>query len=136
METADQSLLFLGSIQAGFPSPAADYMQERISLDAIAIRNPSSTFFFRVEGESMTGAFIPPDALLVVDRSVKPSNGSIVVAVVDNEYTVKRLKIEGVKRQLVPESSNRKFRPIEINEFTQCEIWGVVTYILTDAKGV
>jgi DNA polymerase V len=71
-----------------------------------------------------------------VDRSVKPSNGSIVVAVVDNEYTVKRLKIEGVKRQLVPESSNRKFRPIEINEFTQCEIWGVVTYILTDAKGV
>lgn len=124
----------LGHVSCGFPSPAGDYMENRIDLNKEVIKRPSSTFFFRVTGESMTGAFIPPDALLVVDRMEKARHGSIVLAVVDQEFTVKRLLIQGTKRMLVPE--NPKYKPIHITEFSQVEIWGVVTHILTDAKTV
>ncbi len=124
----------LSYISAGFPSPASDYMEERIDLNEKLILNPSATFLFRVEGESMTGAFIPDNALLVVDKSVKPKNNSIVVAVVDGEFTVKRLVVEFSKKYLAPE--NPKYRSINITDDMQCTIWGVVTYIITDAKQV
>ncbi len=121
-------------VSAGFPSPASDYLEERIDLNEKLILNPSATFLFRVEGESMIGAFIPDNALLVVDKSVKAKNNSIVVAVVDGEFTVKRLVMEKAKRYLAPE--NPKYRSIYISDDMQCEIWGVVTYIITDAKQV
>lgn len=125
---------FISCISAGFPSPASDYMEERIDLNKELIKRPTATFFFRVEGESMTGAFIPSNALLLVDRVEKARNGSIVVAIVDGEFTVKRLAIRGTSRLLLPE--NPKYKPIVIDEFTHCEIWGVVTYVITDAKEV
>ena len=124
--------VYAGSVQAGFPSPASDYLENDINLHNALVKHPTSTFFFTVEGESMTGAHIPPKSILVVDKSIKPKNGSIVIAVVDGEFTVKRLIVQGTKRMLAPE--NPKYKPIIIDEFTQCEIWGVVTYIITDAK--
>lgn len=125
---------FISSVSAGFPSPASDYMEDRIDLNKELIKRPTATYFFQVEGESMIGAFIPSNALLLVDRVEKAQNGSIVVAVVDGEFTVKRLAIKGSHRMLLPENS--KYKPITIDEFTHCEVWGVVTYVITDAKEV
>ena len=119
-----------GFIPAGFPSPAGDYMEESIDLNRHIIEHPSATFYFRAEGESMIGAYIPPGALLIVDRALKPKNGSIVVAVVDGEFTVKRLekKVNGIR--LLPE--NPKFKPLEIMEGMRFEVWGVVKAIVID----
>ena len=119
-----------GFIPAGFPSPASDYMEEDIDLNNHIITHPSSTFYFRADGESMIGAHIPPNALLVVDRTLRAKSGSIVVAVVNGEFTVKRLEktLNGVR--LLPE--NPKFKPIIITEEMQCEIWGVVKAIIID----
>lgn len=136
METVEKGLHFLGAVPAGFPAYASDYVEERISLDEHCIRNKSATFFFRVEGESMTGAYIPPNALLVVDRSIEAKDGDIVVAKVDGELTVKRLQKNDVRFRLLPHSRSSRYKPITIGEFTQCEIWGVVTYIIIDAKAV
>jgi DNA polymerase V len=124
----------LGYVSAGFPAPAGDQEEKRIDLNEELVKRPSSTYFFRVMGESMTGAFIPPNALLVVDRMEKPRNGSIVLALVDREFTVKRLRINGPKKSLVPE--NPSYKPIEITDYTECEIWGVVVHIITDARTV
>jgi len=127
-------LQVVGAVSAGFPSPASDYAEDRIDLNKELIQRPAATYFFRAAGESMTGAFIPPDALLVVDRIEKPVNGSIVVAVVDGEFTVKRLVLRLGQRELHPE--NPKYKPIIPDEFTNCEVWGVVTYVITNAKTV
>jgi DNA polymerase V len=119
-----------GFIPAGFPSPASDYMDDPIDLNAHIIDHPSATFYFRADGESMIGAHIPPNALLVVDRTLRAKSGSIVVAVVNGEFTVKRLdKTLNVVR-LLPE--NPKFKPLVITEEMQCEIWGVVKAIIID----
>ena len=119
-----------GFIPAGFPSPAGDYMEEPINLNEHIVERPNATFYFRADGESMIGAHIPPNALLVVDRSMKAKSGSIVVAVVDGEFTVKRLEKSLTRMRLLPE--NPKFRPIEITEGMQCEVWGVVKAIVID----
>ena len=123
-------LACFGFIPAGFPSPAGDYMEEAINLNDHLIEHPAATFYFRADGESMIGAHIPQGALLVVDRSLKAKNGSIVVAVVNGEFTVKRLE-KGLNRmRLLPE--NPRFKPIEITEEMQCEVWGVVRAIVID----
>jgi DNA polymerase V len=124
----------LPSVQAGFPSPAGDYMESAIDLNEHLIEHPSSTFFMRVHGESMIGAHIPPGALLVVDRSLKPVHGSIVIAVIDGEFTCKRIEARGTTKQLV--SENPKFRPIIITEGMRLDVWGVVRAIIIDAKTV
>jgi DNA polymerase V len=136
MIRVESGLSFLGAVPAGVPSFPSDYIEERISLDEYCIRHKSATFFFRVEGESMTGAFIPPNALLVVDRSLEAKDGDIVVANVDGELTVKRLQKNSLRYRLLPHSRSAKYKPIIIGEFTHCEIWGVVTYIIIDAKQV
>ncbi len=117
-------------VQAGFPSPAGDYMESPIDLNNHIIEHPSATFFVRVEGESMTGANIPPGALLVVDRALRAKDGAIVVAVVNGEFTVKRLEKRLNTIRLLPE--NPKFEPIEITSDMQLEIWGVVRAIVID----
>ena len=123
-----KTLPFLGYVQAGFPSPASDYMEEGIDLNKELIRRPSSTFFFRAAGESMTGAHIPPGALLIVDRSVKPRNNSIVLAVVNGEFTVKYLVQNQSGCQLVP--AHPKYRPMPILDGMDFMVWGVVTGII------
>lgn len=122
------SIKFLGYVPAGFPSPASDYMEEGIDLNKELIRRPSSTYFFRATGDSMIGAHIPPDAILIVDRSVKPRNNAIVLAVVNGEFTVKYLVNQGGQCLLVP--ANPKFKPIRILEGMDFSVWGVVTGVV------
>ena len=120
------------AVPAGFPSPATDYIEEKIDLNQLLIKSPSATFFVRVEGESMTGAFIPPRALLVVDRSVRASSGDIVVAVVNGEFTVKRLIKTQAGLFLTPE--NQKYKPLKVEEGSDFQVWGVVRKVIIDPK--
>ncbi|MBM4403883.1 MAG: translesion error-prone DNA polymerase V autoproteolytic subunit [Candidatus Cloacimonetes bacterium] len=115
-------------IPAGFPSPAQDYIEASLDLNEYLIKHPSSTFFIRVDGLSMINAGIYPDDILIVDRSLEALNNRIVVAIVDGELTLKRLKIISDIYWLVPE--NEEFEAIRISEETDLYIWGVVTYVI------
>lgn len=117
-------------VPAGFPSPATDYMEERIDLNKVLIRHPLSTFLIECEGHSMNDAFIPRKAKLLIDRSLYPRNGDIVLAVLNGEFTVKYLRKNDLKCWLVP--ANKKFREIEITPEMNFEVWGVVTSIIID----
>ena len=119
---------FLGYVQAGFPSPASDYMEEDIDLNKELIQRPSSTFFFRAQNDSMIEAHIPPDSILVVDRAIKPKNNSIVIAVVNGEFTVKHFVNGKNGYALVP--ANPRYKPIIITEAMEFSIWGVVTAVI------
>lgn len=115
-------------IPAGFPSPALDYMEERLDLNEYLIPHPTSTYFVRVEGYSMINAGIFPDDILVVDRSLDAVNNKIVIAILNSELTVKRLKIIQGTYWLYPE--NDEFEAIRIDEDIDFYIWGVVTYAI------
>ena len=115
-------------ISAGFPSPADDFKEIRISLDKELIKNSESTFYARVSGESMLGAGIDDGDLLVIDRSLEPENGKIAVCFVDGEFTVKRIKKEEDRLYLMPE--NKKYNRIEIKEENELIVWGVVEYVI------
>ena len=117
--------LFSSLVPAGFPSPADDHVEKQLDLNEHFIRNPSATFCVRATGESMIGAGIYPGDILIVDRSREAVHGSIVIAVVDGELTVKRLYKQGGKLALNPE--NPAYQPIHINEEMELIIWGVVS---------
>ncbi|MDR3197018.1 MAG: translesion error-prone DNA polymerase V autoproteolytic subunit [Planctomycetaceae bacterium] len=112
-------------VPAGFPSPAENHSGGSLDLTAHLIKHPEATFFLRVRGDSMTGAGIFDGDLLIVDRSLPPVSGDIVIAVLDGEFTVKRLIIRNGTIELRPE--NPLFKPLRIYEESQLEIWGVVT---------
>lgn len=116
--------LVTSKVPAGFPSPAEEYLGDTLDLNKLMIDNPTSTFFARVDGDSMINAGIFDGDILIVDRSVVAKHNSIVVAIVDNEFTVKRLKSDG-ELQLVPE--NPSYKPIKISGHSDITIWGVVT---------
>ena len=115
-------------ISAGFPSPADDFKEIRISLDKELVKNKEATFYARVSGDSMIGAGLEDGDLLVIDRSLNPENGKIAVCFVDGEFTVKRIKKENDKFYLIPE--NKKYKRIEIKEESELIIWGVVEYVI------
>ena len=117
--------LYSSGVSAGFPSPAEDYMEKKLDLNELLIQHPSATFFVRVNGDSMIGAGISHDNILIVDRSLEAVSGKIVIAIVGGEFTVKRLVKKGASYTLVAE--NPAYPPIPINEEASCEIWGVVT---------
>jgi len=125
---------FAVSVPAGFPSPATDYLEERIDLSKELIKHPLSTFLVQSEGDSMINAFIPPKALLLVDRSITPQNGDIVLAVLNGDFTVKFLKKNNLKCWLVP--ANSKYREMEITEEMNMQIWGVVISVISDPKNL
>ena len=125
-------LMYESYIQAGFPSPAADYIEKRIDLNELLIKTPSATFFVKVEGESMLGAFIPPKALLIVDRSLTATSGDIIVAVLNGEFTVKRLLKTQAGLFLTPE--NKKYKSFKIEDGMDFQVSGVVTKIIIDPK--
>ena len=116
-------------VKAGFPSPALDYMEERIDLTKSFVSQPEYTFLFQCVGDSMINAFIPPKAYLLVDRSRKPVNGDIIVAALNGEFTVKFLKMNQHKSWLVP--ANSKYKDLEITAETDLNIFGVVTAVIT-----
>jgi DNA polymerase V len=117
--------LFSHKVAAGFPSPADDYIEGRLSLDEHLIQHKDSTFFVRAKGNSMVGAGIFDGDLLVVDKSLNPVSGDIVIAVVDGDLTVKRLIKRGETFTLKPE--NHRFKEIEFSEGQELQVWGVVT---------
>lgn len=120
--------LFLTSVPAGFPSPADDYLDKTLDLNELVISHPAATFFVRVEGDSMQGAGISSGDILVVDRSLEAANGKIVLAVLNGEFTVKRMHMQGKRMFLMAE--NAKYSPIEVGDETDFQVWGVVTYII------
>jgi DNA polymerase V len=127
-ETGVVRPLFSCGVTAGFPSPAEDYIDQRLDLNELLIENPAATFFVRVAGDSMIGAGINHDDILIVDRSLEPVSGKIVIAVINGELTVKKLRIDDQGCRLVAE--NPDYGPLEISPETGCEIWGVVTSVI------
>ena len=120
--------LALSRVQAGFPSPAEDYMDQPLNLNAYLIDNPTATFFVRAGGDSMIGAGIHQNDLLIVDRSLRPVSGNVVIAIVEGEFTVKRLIIHSRYVELRPE--NNRYPVLKFTEDSELEIWGVVTSVI------
>ena len=120
--------LFSSPTSAGFPSPADDYIETRLDISKMLIKNPDATYYVRVEGESMKDAGINNGALLVVDRSLDPKNNSIAICSINGEFTVKRITIRKNELYLKPE--NDQFKPIKVTEFDNFMVWGVVTFII------
>lgn len=117
--------LFGSRVPAGFPSPADDYVEDRLDLNELLIQHREATYFLRVRGDSMVGAGIHPGDLIVVDRSLSPQDGLVVVAEVDGELTVKRLRFRNGAPELHPE--NPAYPVIRFREGQELRIWGVVT---------
>lgn len=120
--------LFNSKVAAGFPSPADDYIEKTLDLNELLVQKPAATFFVRVEGESMLGAGIHPNDILVVDRSIEPVPGKIVICALNGELTVKRLEREDEQWKLKAE--NPDYPDISINEEFDMVIWGVVTNVI------
>ena len=120
--------LYLNSVCAGFPSPANDYLEGEIDLNRYLIKNPLATFIVKSQGNSMLQAGSHSGDLLIVDRSIKAKNNSIVVASVDGDLIVKRIKISGKKYLLA--SDNKTYKDIKINNESDIFIWGTVTKVI------
>jgi len=118
--------LFLSAVQAGFPSPADDSVEDRLDLHRHLVRNETATFFLHASGDSMEGAGIRDGDLLVVDRSLEPRSGRTVIAAVGGELTVKRLDRRGGRTLLVP--ANPAYPEFDVTDREDLCIWGVVTY--------
>ena len=121
-------VLFTSKISAGFPSPAEDYIDKNLDLNEHLIKHPAATFFIRVEGHSMINAGIHNGDMLIVDRTLEPVDKKIVIAVINGEMTVKRIRMLKGKLYLMPE--NDSFKPIEVSEESDLQIWGVVTNVI------
>lgn len=115
-------------IKAGFPSPAADFDESKISLDNVLVKNKEATFYAKASGNSMTGAGIDDGDILVIDRSLEPKNNKVAVCFIDGEFTVKRIKIEEEAVFLMPENPN--YKTIKIAPENDLIIWGIVTYVI------
>ncbi len=116
-------------VQAGFPSPGQDYINESIDLNRDLIRHPTATFYARVVGDSMSHEGIEEGDILVVDRSLEPMNGDLAVCCLEGEFTLKRLKIRR-NGSVVLMPSNPRYRPIEVGPEDNLIVWGVVSYTI------
>ena len=119
---------FENGVSAGFPSPAEDHMHSKIDLNNLLIENPSATYYVRVNGDSMLGAGILSGDLLIVDRSIEVTNNCIVVAHLDGEFTVKRIK--KIKNKIFLHAENNNYKPIEITKEIDFELFGVVAHAI------
>jgi len=119
---------FSVSVSAGFPSPADDHLDRHLDLNDYLIKHPAATFFVRVSGDSMINAGIHNGDILIVDRAINAEHQHVVVAVVNGDFTVKRLHKEKNKLILLPE--NKNYEPITVTDGMECEIWGVVTNVI------
>ena len=120
--------LFMDAVPAGFPSPADDYIDGKLDLNSYLIKHPAATYFVRAVGDSMIDAGIHTGDILVVDRAVEPRNDSVVIAVVEGELTVKRLRKSGGMVMLIP--GNSSYDPLLIGGDMRFEIWGVVIAVI------
>lgn len=115
-------------VSAGFPSPAADFLETNIDLNKELSENPLATFYIKVKGNSMIDAGINDKDVLIVDRSLEPQNNKIAICCIDGEFTVKRIQVEKDCLYLMPENPN--YEPIKVTEENQLIIWGMVTYVI------
>ena len=129
---SELELPYAKNISAGFPSPADDYMDMSLDLNKELIRNPNATFYGRVKGNSMQNIGILDGDVLVIDRSLDPTNDAIAVCYIDGDFTVKRVHVEGENCYLIPE--NEDYEPIPVGEDNDFMIWGVVTYVIKKMK--
>ena len=128
-------LLLAPGIRAGFPSPAEDYLRESLDFNRDLIRHPEATFYGKVEGDSMEDAGINNGDIAVIDRSVEPQHGDVVVGYVNGEFTIKFLDLthrEEGYMELRP--ANKNYQPIRIDENTKFEVWGVVVWTIKNWK--
>jgi len=125
--------MFLSTVQAGFPSPADDYLEDILSLDDICITHAASTFLGRVKGHSLKDICVYEGDIVVIDKSLKPEHGDLVICAIDGEFNAKILHLDALQgiRLL---SANPDFLPIIIKELTDFRVWGVVTYIIQNIK--
>jgi len=119
---------FMVPVSAGFPSPAEDYIERKLDLNKHLIKHPSATFFVRVTGDSMIDAGIHPGDILIVDRAIEPADKKVVIAIIDGELILKRIRMIKGKVILMPENMN--YDPLEIKEEMNFEVWGVVTNVI------
>ena len=119
---------YLGAVQAGYPTPVSGYLHTEIDFNDMLVTHRNSTFTVQVSGDSMVEAHIPDGAMLIVDRVIAPYNGAIILALVDGEYTVKYYERSMKGIRLIP--ANKKYSPIQITEFMNFEVWGVVTRVI------
>jgi DNA polymerase V len=124
--------LFLANVQAGFPSPAEDYLDKTLDLNELLIAHPAATFFVRVMGDSMRNADILSGDVLIVDRSLEALDNAIVIAIINGEFTVKRLLKKEGRVFLAPE--NPSYSIVEITPESDFQVWGVVTYVIHKAR--
>ncbi|MBA3036641.1 MAG: translesion error-prone DNA polymerase V autoproteolytic subunit [Desulfobacterium sp.] len=120
--------LFMVPVTAGFPSPAEDYIEGKLDLNKYLIKHPAATFFVKVAGDSMIDAGIHPGDILIVDRAIEPADRKVVIAVIEGELTVKRIRMIKGKIYLMPENEN--YKPIEIEKEMKFDVWGVVTNVI------
>ena len=123
--THNPLVLFEHKVPAGFPSPADDHVEKRLDLNEYLIKKSDATFFVKIKGDSMIDASINDGDIVIVDRSIQAKVGDIVLASVDGNFTIKTLSKYKLNPRLLP--ANDKYKPIEINDNTQFELWGVVT---------
>ncbi|MTI12511.1 translesion error-prone DNA polymerase V autoproteolytic subunit [Sansalvadorimonas verongulae] len=112
----------------GFPSPAADYMEQRLSLDDLLVEHPAATFFARAQGASMEGVGIFDGDILIVDRSLTPSTGDVVMCLLDGELCIKTLKKTSHATEL--HSANAAYTPIILSDGQTLDVWGVVVHVI------
>lgn len=124
--------LFLSRVEAGFPSPADDYVETALDLNDLLIKRESSTFFVRASGGSMTEAGIHDGDVMIVDRAIEPEDGSVVVAALDGDLTVKRYRIFGGQPHLMPESDEHD--PIPVKAGQELVVWGVVQHVIHEVS--
>jgi DNA polymerase V len=127
-ENAKEFPFIVDGIKAGFPSPAADFDETKISIDQLVVKNETATFYAKANGNSMIGAGIDDGDILVIDRSIEPTDNKIAVCFIDGDFTIKRIKIEEDCIYLQPE--NPKFKSIKVTEDNDLIIWGIVTYVV------
>ncbi len=118
--------LFNDPVSAGFPSPADDYIEENIDLNEHLLKNPFSTFFLRVKGDSMINSGIHDKDLIIVDKSLTPKPGNVVIAMIDGEFTVKRFSMKN--NQLYLKAENQNYPDFNFEDHNDIQIWGVVIY--------
>lgn len=119
-------------VKAGFPNPAEDARGVALDLNELIIKHPVSTYYLRVDGDSMTSAGITTGDIVVVDKSLEPKSGDIVVAAVDGDFTLKYLKRQGREAWLV--AAHPDYPPIALHEATDAQLWGVVTHTIHQTR--
>jgi DNA polymerase V len=125
---SELDLPLLEGVRAGFPSPAADFIDISIDLNKHLIKHPSATFYARAKGDSMKDAGIFDGDLLIVDKSIEPVDGKIAICYIDGEFTVKRIKVDKEEVWLVP--ANENYQSLQLKEDNNLVIWGVVTHVI------